>query len=145
MRHHDQNVAAVFHEGDDALRGCFVGWCIIPLSIARFVFAADPVACDGVNHEAQHFFIFAPLPAVVHAPDGGCGAVLQLQQRLALRVGYYGSNHLQLAIGLGELQGGLHFIALAHALFFVGSDAFGSFGRDVFDAIEVFDLFGTIQ
>ena len=46
---------------------------------------------------------------------------------------------------MGELQSGLHLVALAHTFFFVGGDAFGPLGGNVFDAVEVFDLFSAIQ
>ena len=142
--HDHQDVAAVFHEGDDALGRGFVGWRVFCTVFATLVFASDPVAGDGVDHEATHFLVFAPLPAVVHAPDGGGGSVLQLQQGAGF-VGHYGGDHLELAVGLGELQGGLHVVALAHALFFIGGDAFGPFGGDVFDAVEVLDFFRTFK
>ena len=144
MGHDHQDVAAVFHEGDDSLGWGFVGWRVFCTVFATLVFAADPMASDGVDHEAAHFLVFAALPAVVHAPDGGGRAVLKLQQGAGF-VGHDGGDHLQLAVGLGELQGGLHVVALAHALFFIGGDAFGTLGGDVFDAVEVLDFFRTFK
>ena len=69
---------------------------------------------------------------------------MQLQQRAGV-IGDDGGHHLQLAVGLGELQRGLHLVALAHALFLVGGDAFGPLGGDVLDPVEVLDLLGAVE
>ena len=72
------------------------------------------------------------------------GAVLHLEQR-AFIVLDDRRDHLQLALGLGELQRGLHLVALALQLFLVCGDALGALGRDVFDAVQVLDFLGTGQ
>ena len=66
-------------------------------------------------------------------------------QQWTRNIGHISGDHLQLAVGLGELQGGLHFIALPDSLFFVGRDALCALGGDVLDAIEVLYLVGAGQ
>lgn len=70
------------------------------------------MAGDGVDRETLDGLLLAAAPAEIHAPNGGCRAVLQLEQG-AFSILHLGGDHLQLAFGLRELERGLHLVALA--------------------------------
>ncbi len=131
---HDEHVTPVLDVRNDTLRWGLV-WRGIALAVAGFVRLGDPVAGHRMDHEAEDAFFLAAPPAQVHAPHRRRRPVLHFQYR-PIRIRENRAQALELAVLLGELQRGLHFVTLPDALFFVGGNPFGAPRGDVLDPVQ---------
>src|SRR5690554_4523503 len=137
-----QGVAAVGHVGRDTL--ALVDGLIGIVVVGFLLFVLDPVAVDGVDHEAIDGGVFAPLPAQVDAPQVSLLGILHLGEQV-IALAHLATDYLELAIFLRVLERGAQIVALSHALLFVAGDPRDGTGGDVLNAKEVMYLLGFGQ